>query len=161
VVVVGAGTSALIASLLARGYHSIIAVDISAAALEQLREQLGAASSDVRFMQCDVRELDLGEMVDVWHDRATFHFLTTPVDQAAYVERAAQSVRAGGHLVLAGFAPTGPEQCSGLAVAHHRVDDLTSLFADHFELIESFERDHVTPWGGTHRFTHTLFRRTG
>ena len=36
---------------------------------------------------------------------------------------------------------------------------LQSVFSDGFELIESFERDHVTPSGAVQRFVHALMIR--
>ena len=98
-------------------------------------------------------------MVTLWHDRATFHFLTDEADQKAYAATAARFVSPGGYLVMAEFAPDGPTSCSGLAVARHSVASLQSIFADGFELIESFEQDHVTPSGGVQRFVHAVLIR--
>jgi hypothetical protein len=68
-------------------------------------------------------------------------------------------VAPGGSLVFAGFAPGGPTQCSGLDVAQHDADSLGAVFAEGFDVIEAFERDHQTPWGSDQRFTHALLRR--
>lgn len=155
----GAGVSALLLELVAEGYESIDAVDLSAAALDRLRVQLGSAASAVRFVNADIRTVVLDGRVDVWHDRATFHFLTEPSDQAMYVERAAASLAPGGHLVLATFAPDGPEQCSGLPVARHSAQGLAALFGEQFELQDSQQRLHSTPWGATQSFTHVLLAR--
>ncbi len=159
IVVVGAGRSTLIAELVADGWTGVTAVDISAAALQHLRELLGGNALRVRFVECDVTEFEPDEPVNLWHDRATFHFLVDPVDQVKYADRAAVAVQPGGHLVLAGFAPDGPEQCSGLPVARHTMDSLTAIFGESFELLEAGEVDHVTPWGSAQRFLHTLWTR--
>jgi SAM-dependent methyltransferase len=159
VVAIGAGASALIPDLLRHGYESIDAVDLSAAALTQLNRMLGDDADRVRTMCADAREVHFDGLVDVWHDRATFHFLTAPADQDAYVCRAANAVAPGGHVVMAGFSPAGPEQCSGLPVARHSRDDLCALFGAHFELVESCCCDHITPWGSTQNFLHALLRR--
>ena len=155
----GAGVSALLLELVADGYQSIDAVDLSAAALDALRLRLGAAASAVRFVRADIRNVELSEPVDVWHDRATFHFLTEPADQQRYVRRVEASVAPGGHLVIATFAPDGPEQCSGLPVARHSAAALAALFAEQFELVESLHQVHVTPWGAPQPFTHVLMAR--
>jgi SAM-dependent methyltransferase len=155
----GAGVSALLLDLVADGYESIDAVDLSSAALERLRERLGAAGSVVRFVQADIRSVVLDGPVDVWHDRATFHFLTDPLDQAKYVQRVQASVAPGGHVVLATFAPDGPEQCSGLPVARHSPASLAALFDEQFELIDASQRLHATPWGARQSFTHALLAR--
>lgn len=81
----GAGASALVLDLVQHGYRSIDAVDLSAAALAQLRSRLGEGASAVRFVCADVREVCFDGPIDLWHDRATFHFLTTAADRAAYV----------------------------------------------------------------------------
>ena len=101
----------------------------------------------------------LDRRVDVWHDRATFHFLTDLADQQRYVELVNDSVAAHGHVVLATFGVDGPEQCSGLPVARHSAESLAALFGDHFELVESCLCDHATPWGVPQSFTHALLAR--
>jgi SAM-dependent methyltransferase len=161
IVVVGAGRSTLIAELVADGWTGITAVDISQAALEHLRSLLGSDEATVRFVQCDITEFESDEPVSVWHDRATFHFLVDSDDQRRYADRAAAAVRPGGHLVLAGFAPDGPEQCSGLPVARHTTGSLITIFGSRFDLLDANEVDHLTPWGAAQRFLHTLWiRRT-
>lgn len=159
VAVMGAGTSTLVRELVTLGYLHIEAVDHSQVALDQLRELLGDAASAVRFTCADVRSVTLETPVRVWHDRATFHFLTLPADQALYAERAALGVEPGGHLVMATFSETGPKSCSGLPVANHSANSLAAVFASGFELVESFERLHYTPWGAPQSFTHALFLR--
>lgn len=157
---IGAGASALVLELARSGYTSIDAVDVSAAALEQLAQLLGSDADNVRRLCVDVREVRFDGLVDVWHDRATFHFLTSPVDQAIYVQRVLEAVSPGGHVVLASFSEAGPEQCSGLPVARHSVAALCTLFGKWFELVDSFESEHTTPWGAPQAFTHVLLRRT-
>ena len=161
VAIVGCGSSALIGELVDGGYTDILAVDIAHAALDQLRAGLGERVDVVTFIHADVRTVRLPRTVAVWHDRATFHFLTDEADQRAYAATAAHSVRPGGYLVLAEFAVDGPTSCSGLPVARHSTMSLQSIFADGFELIETFERDHVTPAGATQRFVHALMIRRG
>lgn len=160
VAVIGAGASALISDLVDHGYQSIDAVDISAAALGQLRTLLGERAGVVRFVHSDVRTVEFDAPVDVWHDRATFHFLTDPADQMAYAARAAAAVRAGGHLVIAVFSLTGPEQCSGLPVVRYSADELAAVFDADFTLVEASEYDHVTPWGDAQSFVQVVLRRS-
>jgi ubiquinone/menaquinone biosynthesis C-methylase UbiE len=160
VAVIGAGTSALALNLARTGDRSVVAVDIAGAALDQLRHQLGeATAAGVTFVESNVCDVELPTPVAVWHDRATLHFLTDAAEQRRYACRAAATVRPGGHLVLAQFAPAGPEQCSGLPVARHDVADLVELFTA-FALVESEEHEHRTPWGSPQLFLHTVFRRT-
>ncbi len=159
VAIMGAGVSALLLDLLADGYESLDAVDVSAAAHKQLGERLGPDVHSVRFVCADVLDLHLDGPVDVWHDRAVFHFLTDASDQVTYVQRANEAVAPGGHLVMATFAPGGPEQCSGLPVVKWSADDLAELFGEKFDLVDSCTRDHLTPWGAAQAFTHALLVR--
>jgi SAM-dependent methyltransferase len=160
VAIVGAGAAMLVDELVQAGYDSLIAVDISAAALEQLAVRLGAATASVSMICADACELRLAVPVDVWHDRATFHFLTEPDRQRAYAARAAAGVRPGGVLILATFAPDGPEMCSGLPVCRHDAASLQWVFEPAFRLFESFRHDHLTPWGTVQHFTYAVFRRS-
>ena len=158
-VIVGAGSSTLVGELVASGYTAIMAIDIAQAALDQLRISLGNSAASVQMLRADARCVRLPHTVKLWHDRATFHFLTDAVDQKAYAATAALSVSPGGYLVLAEFAPDGPESCSGLTVARHSLASLQSLFGDTFELTESFEQDHITPSGAVQRFLHVVMVR--
>jgi SAM-dependent methyltransferase len=157
VAVVGAGASPLVAELVALD-RNVIAVDVSAAAIDVLRGQLGD-DPRVRFSVADARSVVFDEPVAAWHDRAVFHFLTKPEDQAAYASAASNAVRPGGHLVIATFAPGGPTMCSGLPTVQHDAASLSAVFAPSFELVEATELDHLTPWSASQRFTHAVFRR--
>lgn len=163
IALIGVGASALVSRLVETGYRNIDAIDLSANALEQLRLRLTAQfeTSDVgvRFVESDVLEVEFDEPVDLWHDRATFHFLIDESDQIAYVASASRSVRSGGHLILAGFSATGPQQCSGLDVARHTPDSIDRLFAGSFGLVDRFDETHTTPWGAEQSFMYSLFRR--
>lgn len=139
--------------------REVVAVDISPSAIATLRARL-PADTGVQFVVADVLTLHLDPLVDVWHDRATFHFFTDEDDISAYARRAAATVVPGGHLVMATFAPSGPEQCSGLDVQRHDAASLQEVFGEHFELLEATEIDHRTPWGAAQRFTHAVLRRT-
>lgn len=153
----GAGTSPLVGDLLADGRH-VLAVDISATALDALVTSLGSPS-ELQIVVADARTFVPSPPVDAWHDRAVFHFLVDDADRAGYVASATAGVRSGGHLLIATFAPDGPESCSGLPVRRHSVDDLAATFATGFELLEGFTEQHHTPWGALQNFTLAVFVR--
>ena len=163
IAIVGCGSSTLIGELVDSGYTAIIAIDIAQSALDQLRTSLADRAEKVTRVRADVRAVQLPYAVALWHDRATFHFLTDVADQQAYAVTAARSVRPGGYLVLAEFAANGPTSCSGLPVARHSAASLESVFSDGFEMIESFEQAHITPSGAVQQFVHALMirRRVG
>ncbi|MFM8896678.1 MAG: methyltransferase domain-containing protein [Actinomycetales bacterium] len=158
---VGAGRSMLAIELLARGWHPVIALDISTAALEHLHSRAEAAglADDLQCITSDVLTWQPVLRVKLWHDRAVFHFLTDPADQAHYADLAARTVLPGGLLIVATFAPDGPEQCSGLPTARHDAESLQRAFAPDFELVDHRRQEHRTPWGAVQPFTWVAFGR--
>lgn len=160
IAVVGAGASTLVQELVEKGYTNVEAIDISSKALDRLSEALGdAGSGSVTLRQADVRTVQFEETLDLWHDRATFHFLTDPDDRRRYAEQVANAVRPGGHLVIAAFGPEGPEMCSGLPVHRNSSDELAATFGPAFDLVDAFERVHHTPSGATQQFLHAVLQR--
>lgn len=85
---------------------------------------------------------------------AVFHFLTDPEDRAAYLQQVMKSVKPGGHVIVATFAPDGPEQCSGLPVARYAADQLHGEFGPSFELLEHANEEHKTPSGLVQHFVY-------
>jgi SAM-dependent methyltransferase len=159
VIDVGAGASTLVDALLEAGYVRPLALDISATALDESKARLGARSALVDWIVADITRATTLPAVDLWHDRALLHFLTDAADQRAYARLAAQTIRPGGHLVAATFAPDGPERCSGLPVQRHDGRSLASLLGPNFEL-QSEEREvHHTPSGAEQRFCWSILRR--
>lgn len=155
----GAGRSALAGRLVEAGYHSVTVVDVAESALVELRERLGPAGAHVRWVVADLLEVrDLGEF-DVWHDRAVFHFMTSPGDRERYLGLIRRSVAAGGHLILATFAPQGPDTCSGLPVCRYDAATLASAVGEGFTLVRSEQEAHHTPWGQVQPFTYAVFQR--
>lgn len=158
---IGAGRSRLAEALLARGWRPVIALDISEAALGELAahaETAGLADGLI-CVTSDILTWQPDQQVALWHDRAVFHFLIDPADQAAYAALAAKTVRAGGIVVLATFAPDGPEQCSGLPTARHGAEDLARIFSPAFTLERQLRLEHRTPWGSMQAFTWVTLRR--
>ena len=76
---IGGGESTLVDDLLASGFKNITVLDISQTALGVTKKRLGAAAEKVRWLAADVTQTVLEPRAyDVWHDRAVFHFLTSP-----------------------------------------------------------------------------------
>ena len=152
---VGGGASTLVDDLMASGFNNLTVLDLSASALEVARKRLGGAGSAVKWIAGDVRSVDLpAHTYDIWHDRAVFHFLTDPSDRAAYVRQVMTSVKPGGHVIVATFAPDGPDQCSGLPVVRYSPDELHQEFGPTFELLEHISEVHTTPWGSVQHFIY-------
>lgn len=155
VIDVGGGASTLVDDLLGNGFKNVSVLDLSASALAVARNRLGAAGAGVTWIAGDIRSVALPDQTyDIWHDRAVFHFLTNPVDRAAYVRQVMKSVKPGGHVIVATFAPDGPEQCSGLPVARYAPGELHQEFGPSFELLEHMSEEHKTPWGSVQHFVY-------
>lgn len=156
---VGAGASTLVDDLLARGYRHLTVLDISATALEIARRRIGSAGASVRWLHADVTAAPLEpRSLDVWHDRAVFHFLTSPEQRQAYVRKVLAALRPGGHVILSTFGPEGPTRCSGLDVVRYSATQLHGEFGSGFHLVRSLIEDHATPFGTTQQFLYCYCR---
>ena len=156
---VGGGASRLADDLLDLGYRDLTVLDLSARALEYAKARLGARAERVRWIEADVLRAGLGEAsLDVWHDRAVFHFLTEESDRKAYVAQVLRSVRPGGSLIVATFAEDGPDRCSGLPVVRYDSDALQEEFGGAFRLLDHRKESHRTPGGREQSFSYCRFR---
>lgn len=152
---VGGGASTLLDDLIERGYRNIAVLDISQAALAVARIRLGKAGEAVQWLHADVTKVSLpAQSIDVWHDRAVFHFLTAPDSRQAYVNAVIQAVKPGGHVIVSTFGPEGPAKCSGLDVMRYDAAALHAEFGAHFRLLESSKELHQTPFGTTQQFLY-------
>jgi SAM-dependent methyltransferase len=157
---VGSGASLLIDRLHSRGYTDLSVLDISEAALARLRSEVVQGRYEVHYYCANVLHFTADRSFDVWHDRAVFHFLTEPSEQTAYVDSVRRNLKAGGLLIVATFAPDGPDRCSNLPIAKHDANSLQLIFGKEFRLIHSENRVHETPWGSKQSFTVAKFRLT-
>ena len=97
--------------------------------------------------------------MDIWHDRAVFHFLTERDDRARYLEHLRHTLKPGGSAIIATFALDGPEMCSGLPVARYSPETLAAELGEGFDLVEARPYQHVTPWGAAQSFQYSRFQR--
>jgi SAM-dependent methyltransferase len=156
---VGGGESTLVDDLLSRGYENVTILDISQKAVDANQQRLGSASECVHWLVADITTAELPRSAyDVWHDRAVFHFLTTPADREAYVRQAAHAVKQGGYVIVSTFGPEGPTKCSGLEVVRYDAEALHREFGVHFRLLESTKELHQTPFGTIQQFLYCSCR---
>lgn len=157
---IGGGASRLVDALLQDGYRDLTVLDLSANALDAAKTRVGsAAASNVDWIVADATTWRPARRYDTWHDRAAFHFLTDACDRAAYVERLRSTVVPGGCVIMATFAPDGPEKCSGLPVQRHDSASLAAELGADFELVETRSEIHHTPWQSTQAFQFSRFTR--
>lgn len=157
---VGSGASRLIDDLIDLGFTNITALDLSAPALSSTKARLNERANQVNFMEADITQVELPRLVyDVWHDRAVFHFLTQPEQRRAYVQNVLNSLKPGGHIIIATFAEDGPTKCSGLPVQRYSPDELHAEFGTPFELVHSEREVHSTPFATEQKFIYCYCRK--
>lgn len=136
VIDIGGGDSRMVDELLTVGYDDVTVLDLSAAALARSQRRLGADNEHALWVRADITEWEPPRTWALWHDRAVFHFFTDEGDRRRYAETAHRALDPGGHVVIAAFAPDGPDQCAGLPVERYDEDGLAEIFAPGFDLVE-------------------------
>ncbi|RPE08118.1 class I SAM-dependent methyltransferase [Chitinophaga lutea] len=154
---VGGGDSTLADHLLNEGYAHITVLDISAKALDKAKTRLGEKAEQIRWVVSDITSFETPDTYDIWHDRAAFHFLTTPEQIHRYVAIAAAKVT--GYLLIGTFSENGPEKCSGLPVRRYSEQELAAVFEKNFDKVQCITEDHTTPFGTKQHFLFCTFRK--
>ncbi|HAN60241.1 MAG TPA: SAM-dependent methyltransferase [Gammaproteobacteria bacterium] len=156
---IGSGTSTLVDQLLLRGYDNLAVLDTSAHALSLVRKRLGTNTTKVQWHHGDITTYSFSRPVDLWHDRATFHFLVDPSDRQAYLSRLNETLALQGHLILATFAVGGSNKCSGLDVVQYDAEKISATLGEAFRLVETINETHRTPTGAEQLFAYFWFIR--
>ncbi|HRI20558.1 MAG TPA: class I SAM-dependent methyltransferase [Panacibacter sp.] len=154
---IGGGDSKLADYLLDEGFENITVLDISAKALEKAKQRLGDNAHKINWVVADITEFEPDTTFDVWHDRATFHFLTTRKQVAKYMEIARKSVN--GFLTIGTFSANGPEKCSGLSIKQYSEETLTTELKNGFDKLYCVTEDHTTPFDTIQQFLFCSFKR--
>lgn len=156
---VGGGASMLVDDLLSSGYTNLKVLDISAAALAVAKKRLGPQANSVEWIVGDVTKLNFPKhSIDVWHDRAVFHFLNDQAQREAYVKAVLNAVKPGGHIIISTFSLDGPEKCSGLPVQRYDAESLHGQFGEPFILLGHEYENHKTPFGKAQKFVYCYCR---
>ena len=160
VVDIGGGDSRLVDHLVARGLDCLAVLDVSGAALARTQARLGASAAIPVWLEADVAgEWSLKPM-DIWHDRAVFHFLTNSDDRERYRSRLLHTLKPSGSAIVATFAADGPTMCSGLPVMRYTPETLAASLGPDLTIVESVPHVHTTPWGTTQSFVYCRFVRS-
>lgn len=154
---IGGGDSKLVDFLLDEGYENITVLDISSAALSKAKARLGERAARVTWVESDITQFNTPAEYDIWHDRATFHFLITPEQIDKYIDIAAAKVK--GFMSIGTFSHNGPEKCSGLIIKRYAEDELIASLNKAFNKLECITEDHTTPFGTSQNFLFCSFRR--
>ncbi len=156
---IGGGDSYLMDALLDLGYTNLTLLDISAKAIERIKNRLGDKASKVTFIVSDILDFNPSEQYDFWHDRACFHFLTEANQINRYVEIVEQSMTQEGKLFIGTFSESGPKKCSGLDIKQYNEESLRLLFEKDFQMKGCFTEVHQTPFDTTQNFFFCGFKR--
>ena len=154
---IGGGDSKLVDFLLDEGYENITVLDISEAALNRAKARLGNKSKNVTWVVSDVTEFNPKTTFDVWHDRATFHFLTTKEQITKYLSIARNAVN--GYLTIGTFSKNGPKKCSGLEIKQYSEVQLQKQLSKGFKKIRCINEDHITPFKTIQSFLFCSFKK--
>jgi trans-aconitate methyltransferase len=154
---VGGGDSNLVDYLLNEGYENISVLDISETAINKAKQRLGEKASKVNWIVSDVTEFKPSTSYDCWHDRATFHFLTSSKDMNTYLETARTAVN--GYLVIGTFSDKGPKKCSMLDVHQYTEEELQQQLSNGFAKLKCLTEDHKTPFNTIQNFLFCSFKR--
>ncbi len=154
---IGGGDSKLVDYLLDEGFENITVLDISKNALAKAKKRLGTKSKNIEWIVGDITKFKPTTSYDVWHDRATFHFLTTAEDIATYMDTARKAVV--GYLTIGTFSEKGPDKCSGLEIKKYSEEKLSVELQNGFDKIRCITEDHITPFDTRQHFLFCSFKR--
>lgn len=154
---IGCGKSFLADNLLELNYTNISLVDISSNALKEVNERL--QNKSLNFIEIDILNFNSNDKYDIWHDRAVFHFITDREGIKKYISLCNEYINKEGILIIGTFAEDGPLKCSGLEIKRYSVDQISDLFEESFELVESFKMLHKTPFDTEQSFSFCVLRK--
>ena len=154
---IGCGKSFLADNLLELNYTDISLVDISSNALKEVKDRL--QNKSLNFIETDILNFNSNDKYDIWHDRAVFHFVTNTEGIEKYISLCNKYINNQGILIIGTFAEDGPLKCSGLEIKRYSVDQISGLFEENFELVESFKMLHKTPFDTEQSFSFCVLRK--
>ncbi len=156
---IGGGDSYLIDYLLEMGYKNLFLLDISENAIQRIKNRLGANAEKITFIVSDVLDFQSETTFDVWHDRASFHFLTAENEISYYKKLVSNSIHENGFLFMGTFSENGPLKCSGLEITQYSEAKFETVFGNEFEKIKCFEENHQTPFDTIQNFIFCTFKK--
>ena len=156
---VGGGDSRFVDRLIDEGFDDITVLDISYQALKRAKERLGQRGKKINWVVSDITEFKTEKTFDLWHDRATFHFLTKGEEISKYLEIANSNIKDNGFLTIGSFSENGPTKCSGFDITQYSETTMTNRLNMFFEKIRCITVDHKTPYDTIQNFIFCNFRK--
>ncbi len=161
ILLIGAGTTTLVESLLENGFTNLTVNDLSSAAVQILQERLGNRKDQVRWVIDDLTHPDALkrlEKIDLWVDRAVLHFFNKPKEQKAYFDLLRTLVKAGAYALFAEFSLSGATKCSGLDVFRYNTQMLKERLGGSYILIREADVIYTMPSGDRRDYIYALFK---
>lgn len=132
-------------------------VDLSATAILRAQNRLGTKAKMVQWIVGNMLDFKPEKPIDLWHDRAAFHFLVDQQEINQYINLLNQHVTK--HVILATFSTNGPMKCSGLNISQYEHKKHKELLNENFEQLEYHYIDHLTPFDTKQNYIFSLFKR--
>jgi hypothetical protein len=161
----GAGSSSFLPVLLAEGFNNVLAVEISASALEAQAQQLPPEKRDrVLWVVDDVthaEHLPALDPVYLWHDRVMLPVLNRPEHLKAYQDLLEKMVKPREGWVLLNVPRPGDQAHYGnMLLTCYGLQDLQAFMGTSFVLRHSYDFEQVEADGTTRPCLYALFQRT-
>jgi len=161
--IAGAGSSTLIEALVKKGFRNILANDISNVAISQLKQRLGKNARSVQWLEDDLlnpKNLNKINKVDMWHDRAVFHFFVSEADQKKYFSLVNRLLKPEGHVILAAYnTDNEATKCNGLPIKKYNSAMLLTGLGANYNEIRSFNQTYVMPSGDKRQYVYGIFSK--
>lgn len=160
VIDVGSGTSVLVDHLILLGFSDITLLDLSQTALSCIEARLGDKGNIPKYLIADItKAIELPNEIDIWHDRAAFHFFTDKNHRKIYMSHLEKNLSSSGHAIIGTFSLNGPDRCSGLNVVQYDEKALSLELPDELELIESKTHVHTMPSGAKQEYMYFIIKK--
>lgn len=160
---IGAGRSPLIGCLREQGFRHLAHIEWSEAASNDMQRRLGGAGDSIQWFIGDVCDWTPKRPVDLWHDRAVFHFQVDSADKKQYLAALDRAVAPAGFVLLATFHLNGPEKCSGFPVCRYDesglIETLLQFTSSTWQSVRACVHPHTTPAGAVQWFQYVLAQK--
>ncbi|GGX18866.1 class I SAM-dependent methyltransferase [Aquimarina muelleri] len=156
---IGGGDSLLVDHLLNLGYSNITVLDVSETAIHKAKERLGDLADTITWIVTDITDFTPNEKYDVWHDRATFHFLREQKEIDNYVMTIENAILPAGALIIGTFSLDGPKKCSGIDITPYSEKSMSDLVKSSFKKLKCSYINHETPFNTTQNFIFCSFQK--
>lgn len=156
---IGGGDSYLADHLLDLGYQDITVLDISEQAIQRAKDRLEDRADQVKWIVSDVLDFVPDTHYDLWHDRASFHFLINDEEVSRYVQILNAGIADTGNVLIGTFSLNGPAKCSGIDIRQYSEETLCDCLKPDFEQLKSRSVQHPTPFDTLQHFVFSCFRK--